>query len=606
MLKSTLVKLPGASCDSCPFREDPVVPPFRTDGRVPRLVFVGEAPGVEESKQGRPFVGKSGHLLDAVLVDLGAVNECFYETNAVMCRPPGNAYPDPVAVECCNQRLWLELADFPNTPIVVFGNAAIEAVIPGSGSISQIRGCWYGKVLPSWHPAYILRKPEDAPDFFKDMRKALHGVPDFRVITTDNPPEVVWLDTVDKIRFWLGGVKDMDVSFDFEASQVNWQTDAALMLGLTWSLTHAYIVTDDMLYDEPEAIRILNAFAQKNHLIGHNVKFDLHFAKKLGLVSFVDAVIYDTMLAHYVLDERKGGHGLKKMAREYLDIRDYDSNLVHRYLKSKGDDWSKVPPESLAQYLALDCTITLALKRITERELEAEGLLEWPFYQLVMKAHRLAFEMEELGMAIDCDHLVKWREVLLTEKSMYLSELQRISGHPDLNPNSPLQLAVIIWDERKLAQPAKKTWDKIRGQVNINPRSTSYVALFHLANVEAGEVINYDDEFLDRLFKYRRVTKILSTYVDPILEGVDPNGRFHDEVKVHGTETGRLSTFLHTIPRETTDIYGRIIKSAFRAAQGYMYVAADYSQAELRAAAAISGDQFLIDAYARGSAPGGS
>jgi len=593
-------KAKGANCSECPLRENDFVPPCGPE--TTNWVVVGEAPGREEVREGRPFVGKAGKLLGAALEEANFTLDACWLTNTVLCRPPRNAKPSEEARACCVGRLEVELKEYPGADILLTGRPAASIIGLDKG-VGGTRGKWYetknwpdNRFLVTWHPAYILRKPMDAPDFLRDIEKFVTGHQEVLFVRNE-PPKVVWLDTPSKIDNALGGSSGREFSWDVETNQSNWVVNAALMLGISFGGNAAYVIPADMLYDSPEAIGILNDFFARNLPIAHNGKFDIMFARKLGIHRAW--VWFDTLLAHYVLDERVvGTHGLKKLSREYFDLEDYEMAMVRKYMKSKNDDWSKIDPNVLAQYLAIDVSSTYRLKGIFLEEMVQQGLYKRPFVETIMPFHELATEMEWNGMMVDVPHLEHYREVVEKERLYWMLEARQIAGKPDLNMNSWQQLAVVIWDERKLPQPPKRTWDKIKGQVNINPRSTSEVALFHLANVVDGEVQGFDDPFLSAMFKYRRRNKILGTYINKILNGRDANDRYHDDIKVWGTETGRFATFLHTIPRETVDIYGRMVRSAFIPAPGKLLVRADFSQAEFRSAGAVSNDQFIIDVYA--------
>jgi DNA polymerase-1 len=438
-----------------------------------------------------------------------------------------------------------------------------------------------------------MRQPGEAFDLWRDLKKALTTEPMSLAL-----PGYHLISLYEGLLNFMGDFNDEWFAFDVESNQADWQRSAALLFGFARRGEDAYIITDDLLYDDPRAIGFLNAFFERNHFIGHNVKFDLHFAHKLGITKAHAEL--DTMLAHYTLDERKGTHGLKKLLREYFDIRDYDHELVHRYLKSRADDWSKVPQESLAQYLAWDLAGTAELMASLEAELRQDGLWEHPFLFPIMEYSPMVTDMEELGMMIDVPWMETFKAELEVELEGRAQELREMSGHPELNPNSVPQLQKIIWDERHLTPPATNKYDKIKGQININPRSTSVIALNHYAIYDDGEVAGYRDEFLQLLFNYRRVAKILGTYVNPFLEERDENDRYHDDIRIHGTETGRWATFLHDIPRASSDRYGLRLRQGFRAAPGYMFARVDFSQAELRAAGAISEDPFIIETYRAG------
>jgi DNA polymerase len=124
------------------------------------LMFIGEGPGYHEDKQGEPFVGAAGQLLNRLLAEIGIPREDVYINNVVLCRPPGNRDPLPDETEAC--RPWLDerIALVDPTVIVTLGNWATRYVLGNSVSISRVRGqrfAWNGRtVIPTFHPAAIL------------------------------------------------------------------------------------------------------------------------------------------------------------------------------------------------------------------------------------------------------------------------------------------------------------------------------------------------------------------------------------------------------------------------------------------------------------------
>jgi DNA polymerase-1 len=185
--------------------------------------------------------------------------------------------------------------------------------------------------------------------------------------------------------------------------------------------------------------------------------------------------------------------------------------------------------------------------------------------------------------------------------------LKEISGRSFLNPNSWMQLAECLWDDMKLVpNPNCKSNMDRRKKGKTDNRSTAEDALDHLASVnsKSGRKVRDGVPFIDALVEYRRVAKLKSSYVDNLIEAAErsTDGRIHATANVHGTEVGRLSfndPALQTIPRES-DLYGRVIRSAFMAGPGNMLAILDYSQAEFRVFAAESKDPALLQAYRDG------
>ncbi|MFI5314070.1 MAG: uracil-DNA glycosylase family protein [Myxococcota bacterium] len=126
-----------------------------------RIVFVGEGPGEEEDKSGRPFVGRAGELLTKMIEAMGWRREDVYICNIVKCRPPGNRDPQPVEVATCEPFLAQQLRAIAPAAIVTLGKPAISALLGRPVPITKLRGHWQEwqgfPVMPTYHPAYLLR-----------------------------------------------------------------------------------------------------------------------------------------------------------------------------------------------------------------------------------------------------------------------------------------------------------------------------------------------------------------------------------------------------------------------------------------------------------------
>jgi DNA polymerase len=140
------------------------------------LMFIGEGPGQEEDLHGRPFVGAAGQLLDKMIIAMQFTREEVYIANVVKCRPPGNRAPEPDEANQCLPYLEKQIQLINPKVIVLLGAVAMRYVIKKEG-ISRERGSWqeyHGiKVMPTYHPAYLLRNPSAKKDVWSDLQQVM-------------------------------------------------------------------------------------------------------------------------------------------------------------------------------------------------------------------------------------------------------------------------------------------------------------------------------------------------------------------------------------------------------------------------------------------------
>ena len=139
-----------------------------------RIVFVGEGPGEQEDLQGRPFVGKAGHLLDKMIEAMGLSRADVFIANSVKCRPPGNRNPEPDEIEACSPYLYRQLDALKPQLVVALGKFASQTLLQTEERISTLRGRFFPyrgiKLMPTWHPAYLLRNPDSKREAWADLQ----------------------------------------------------------------------------------------------------------------------------------------------------------------------------------------------------------------------------------------------------------------------------------------------------------------------------------------------------------------------------------------------------------------------------------------------------
>jgi len=140
-----------------------------------RLMFVGEAPGEEEDKRGEPFVGKAGQLLTKIIEAIGLSRDQVYIANVIKCRPPGNRNPEPDEVASCEPFLFRQIDAIQPKVIVPLGKFAAQCLLKTADPITRLRGRTFeyrgATLIPTFHPAYLLRNPSAKREVWEDMKK---------------------------------------------------------------------------------------------------------------------------------------------------------------------------------------------------------------------------------------------------------------------------------------------------------------------------------------------------------------------------------------------------------------------------------------------------
>jgi uracil-DNA glycosylase family 4 len=142
-----------------------------------RLMFVGEAPGEDEDRQGRPFVGKAGQLLTKIIQAMGYGRDEVYIANILKCRPPKNRNPEPDEIATCEPFLRKQVEIIRPEVICALGSFAAQTLLRTDRKISALRGRFHDyrgtRLMPTFHPAYLLRNPGDKRKVWEDMQKVM-------------------------------------------------------------------------------------------------------------------------------------------------------------------------------------------------------------------------------------------------------------------------------------------------------------------------------------------------------------------------------------------------------------------------------------------------
>jgi len=310
-------------------------------------------------------------------------------------------------------------------------------------------------------------------------------------------------------------------------------------------------------------------------LIGQNIKYDLIILQRNGLNP--NGIRFDSMIASHLTRPEERRHNLESIASAILGC----SVSSYGDVAGKDGSFSAVPIEQATDYAAEDAEVVQRLHEPLLERLRAQKLI--PLFESVeMPLVPVLARMESNGILLDSDVLAAQGDEIRKELEIVESDLYDIAGE-SFNPNSPKQVAEILFE--RLGLP-------VLSKTKTGP-STSAQVLARLAELHP---------LPGKLMTHRELKKLLTTYIDQLPKAVNQRtGRIHSSFHQASTATGRLSSSdpnLQNIPTRTES--GGRIRSAFVAAHGFVLIAVDYSQIELRLLAHFSEDKDLIEGFNSG------
>jgi len=369
-------------------------------------------------------------------------------------------------------------------------------------------------------------------------------------------------------------------AFDCETDSLDERKARLLGFSLSWAAKQAVyaplVSPEGIGIPLPEVLAELGRLFRKKDflLVGQNLKYDFQVLIAAGLR--MECPLADTMIAAFLLDAEANQYGLEALAERRLGYK----GIEFGELVPKGGSFADVPLEKAARYAAEDADLTLRLWLLMEGELEAAGLGKL-FRELEMPLVPILAGMEGEGIAVDAAELRTFGSEIELRLGRLQGEIWELCGR-EFNIASPKQLQEVLFVERKL--PA--------GKKTKTGFSTDTSVLEELAAL---------DPVPAKILAHRSLAKLAGTYVGPLAEIGEREGRVHTHYSQVGAATGRLSSRdpnLQNIPIREED--GRKIRAAFRATPGKILVSADYSQIELVVLAHLSQDPELCRAFREG------
>jgi DNA polymerase-1 len=551
-------------------------------------MLIGQAPGREEAKRGRPFVGPAGERLDFALAEADIDRDRAFVSNVCSCYPPGDREPRVDEVEVCIQGLYSEIKKVKPSIIVLLGSTATHAFF--KTNVTRIRGSvmlWEHDgsdyvIVPTIHPAATLRRWEDYPMMVRDfklVRRLLEG-------DLPTPPKLDWVvvsDIQELERVVSEALRAAYIFVDIECEGFDPKVDRLLCIGIRFggrSYVIPWTVSETL---EPYWGRHQNqAFKLMKELmasgvakVGHNIaSFDQFFLEHKGMP--MSNITFDTMIAHHLLNENEG-HSLEHLRTMYTDIPYYEGQ-AKSHLSSSKDPFSKIPSLELYEYNANDLLTNEAIYDWEQKGFASYPRLQKLFYDLSMPLTSVLYDIERRGMMVDLSKGERLRAEYEESAAKLEQELFALVGH-EFNPKAAMQVEKVLFEELRLP-PVSKTPG---GRYSTDEETLSQLAKQHPVPGKISEL--------------RKHYKLISTYFstsDASPLHVDENSRVHPQYLIIGPKHGRVSTInpnFQGIPRDGP------VRELFVAPPGFFFLEADESITEMRMMAHVSRDEAMLKAF---------
>jgi DNA polymerase I-like protein with 3'-5' exonuclease and polymerase domains len=452
------------------------------------------------------------------------------------------------------------------------------------------------KFIPISNPSMLAFKPEGKPDFQRacdkihkyiegTLRPATEG--DYKGIDSTEEAVEFFQEVLDNAQGW--------VALDTETTALYPRDGYVLGLSMSYKSKHGrYILTDCL---DEACMNLLRKIVDSYSIVFHNMKFDYKMIKyHLGL-DFDRSRVHDTMVMHYVLDEADS-HGLKQLALKYTDYGDYDSELDEfkkEYCAKNGvlqDDFTYdlIPFDVISRYAAIDTAVTYDLFNKFWPIVQKNDKLRKVYQEILIPGTLFLMDMEEVGIPIsrermEAANLYLDEEVQRAKEAIYaFDEVKRFEQDTGkiFNPNSVMQLRVVLFDYLGLEPTGKKT---ATGAISTDAEVLEQLSELHPLPAA--------------ILKVRQLGKIQNTYIQKILPELDRDSRIRTNFNLTFTTSGRLSSSgkfnAQQIPRDDP-----IIKGCIKAPPGYTIVSQDLTTAEMYYAAVLSGDKNLQQVFSSG------
>ncbi len=564
------------------------------------ILVIGDMVTPVECARGKLMQGPAVDVLKQTLKKLGfpySEEEVHYTVAMACALPRKKGQPIPKEkLMLCRERLLAEIKQVNPKLIITLGKAAFQTLEGNFNSkindeLGRLREYSFipGKVMPVVHPSVIMRAPNEYKGFYLALSTAFN---DYQGKETRVPVEVKYtvLQTEADVEKALEFLKKFKiVSADIETTSLDYREAEFLVMGICYGEDQTIII--------PRHLRqhIKKFFSLDNlKWIWQHGKYDAKVCWRRGIGKV--PLDEDTIYMHYVLDETSA-HDLGTLSKQYLSAKEYKYKMNQNWKAVTLDSYDSFF-EALCERVATDCSHTYQLWAVFKRMLDAPKNLSLKkvYSDILMPFARHLIEMEQNGLLVDQDYLEQMgksyavrienlKKEIEKEAEQFWNPLEYMetsgakTAPQKFNPGSPKQVAWMVFDKLKLKPKKRKA------------KSTGKDVL---------KSIETDIKLIDLILNYRNVLKEYSTYVIGTLAKRDIDGRVRSTFSLHITATGRTSSKEPNVQNVSGANSVGNIRRAYIPREGHILMEIDYSGAELRWLAFLSGCPILKKVFSEG------
>lgn len=592
-------KHPLAQCENCPLYDRPIAPSEIPEGGSP-IAFVSRSPGKYDIAAKRPFAGPSGKVLDHLLGRYKVRREQIITTNVVLCQTDD---PPTAAIHACSPRLEQEIGD---CKLVIAGGREAATSLTKYNAVHTARPFIHRRtsyqgisqrVIVTNNPALVIRESDAYPDMVEDFRRAFDPPPEpiFPTVEIINEPDAA----TDIIERWITSAPEL------LASDLEWRstTNEPVCAGFSARSERAVVFGLRAVSDDGVRSCLKRFYSSGRRFLWHNGKSDTKILALAGLIgdsATIDALAEDTYFMSMALDERPGYHTLEYLLSTRFGWPDYEPASVKQFKKTgefsgKTDAERRYAERELYKYNGWDTAGTFQLYDKLNPLLDSDNVRLC--YDNLMYAATRFRQVELNGFHYDVEESCNINEREALPKLIELTEQEReITSHPLLNPNSSSQLKGIIYNEWGVTHSLRDSGKrKLSVSTGKEVREEIEAGRFECKSGKREQVIRWAATHR----RYKKIQDISSRYLQGLAIRTLKDGKLYCTFNPYGTVSGRTSSndpnFQNIIREGYEDIPG--IRTLFLPSEGNVILSADYSQAELRTCAKLSGDESLLGIY---------